>query len=108
MIPEKVKIGCYDYDIVMTNEIILVDNHGCIGEIDYRQRQIKISTREERSGQNHEQTLWHEIVHGIVEHRNLDPTKVNLETTVDELATGLYGLCKDNGFLPGQDHLKPK
>jgi hypothetical protein len=102
MLPEKITIGCFDYKIEPTDEVIVVDNRKCTGMISYERGIIKVSTEGDRSEQLQERTLWHEIVHGIIHYRNFDPTKADLETTVEELATGLYLLCKQNGLLPGQ------
>jgi hypothetical protein len=102
MLPEKVTIGCYDYDVQLTDEVLLVDNRKCSGLIDYNKKVIKISNEDMFSEQSREQTLWHEIVHGIINYRAVGYGKEDEETFVDELATGLYLLCKQNGLLPGQ------
>lgn len=103
MLPNKVRIGCYDYEVAETDEVLLIDNKKCKGMIDYNAHQIKISNDEMFSEQAREQTLWHEIVHGIINYRNVNYDKCDEETFVDELATGLYLLCKSNGRLPGQE-----
>jgi len=103
MLPDKVTIGCYDYKIETTNELIMVDNRKCTGMISYEKGIIKISTEDERSEHMQEQTLWHEILHGIVHYRAVGYGKADEETFIDELATGLYLLCKQNGCLPGQN-----
>jgi len=97
-----IRIGCYDYTVKETDEIILVDNKKCKGSINYNKHVIQISNDDMFSEQSKEQTLWHEIVHGIIEYRNIDYTKADEETFIDELAIGLYLLCKSNGLLPGQ------
>lgn len=106
MLPDKIRIGCYDYEVTETDEVLLVDNRKCQGKIDYNAHQIKISSDEMFSEQSKEQTLWHEIVHGIINYRNVAYGKSDEETFVDELATGLYLLCKSNGRLPGQEGSK--
>lgn len=103
MLSAKVHIGCYDYEIAETDEILLVDNKKCSGKIDYHAHQIKISNDEMFSKQSKEQTLWHEIIHGIINYRNVAYGSADEEVFVDELATGLYLLCKSNGKLPGQE-----
>ena len=102
MLP-KITIGCYDYDITETDEVLLIDNKKCKGRIDYNAHLIEVSSESMFSKQSKEQTLWHEIVHGIINYRNVDYSKCDEETFVDELATGLYLLCKSNGKLPGQE-----
>ena len=104
----KITIGCYDYTINLTKEPIIVNNSKCHGKIDYHAHEISIADDDCYSEQSKEQTLWHEIVHGIIRYRNIDYGKVDEETFVDELATGLYLLCKSNGLLPGQNITKDK
>lgn len=101
MLPQTVKIGCYDYEVIETDEPIIVDGHECKGSIDYFIHQIKIK-KSGVSEQQKEQTFWHEVVHGIIKYRSFDPLKTDPETTVEELALGLYGVMKQNGPLPGQ------
>ena len=103
MLPDEVRIGCYDYEVVETDEILLLDNKRCKGHIDHNAHQIKIASNDMFSRQSKEQTLWHEIIHGIIDYRNVNYGNANEETFVDELATGLYLLCKSNGRLPGQE-----
>ena len=101
MLPSKIRIGCFDYDVIETDEVLLINNRACKGTISYDKHVIKLS-KDDLSEQSKEQTLWHEIVHGIINYRKIDIQKADLETAVDELAIGLYGLCKSNGLLPGQ------
>jgi len=98
---KEIKIGCYDYEIEYTKDAIINNNKKCLGEINYLNNKIKISIEDGISNQSQEQTLWHEIVHGIINYRNVS-YGADEETFVDELATGLYLLCKNNGLLPGQ------
>jgi hypothetical protein len=107
MLPDKITIGCYDYKVVETEEVLLIDNRKCRGTIGYLDQTIKISNDSDLSEQSKEQTLWHEIVHGIINYRNLDISKSDEESIVDEIATGLYLLCKQNGLLPGQKQNPP-
>jgi hypothetical protein len=102
MLPNKVTVGCFDYDIAETDEVLLVDGRKCSGLIDYNKHIIKISNEENFSEQSKEQTFWHEAVHAIIDYRRVGYGKADEETFVDELATGLYLLCKQNGLLPGQ------
>lgn len=103
MLPSFIRIGCFSYDIILTDEPIIVDNQSCKGMIDYDNHQIKIK-KSGISEQQQEQTFWHEVIHGIIRYRNFTPNKVDEETCVDELAIGLYGVVKANRdiFLPGQ------
>jgi len=105
-VPDKITIGCYDYTINRVKEPIIVDGAKCRGKIDYQKHEIHIADDDYFSEQSKEQTLWHEIVHGIINYRNVNYGKADEETFVDELATGLYLLCKSNGLLPGQNITK--
>lgn len=42
MLPDKVKIGCFTYDVVETDEILIVNGRECVGMIDYDNLEIKI------------------------------------------------------------------
>jgi hypothetical protein len=44
--PEKVTIGCYDYAVIETDEVLLVDGRECSGLIDYNKHIIKVSNKE--------------------------------------------------------------
>jgi len=99
---KKVTIGCFDYDVIETDEILIINGRECKGQIDYNKHEIKISNKETQDRQSKEQTLWHEIIHGIIDYRAIDPQKADTETLVEELALALYGMCKSNLLLPGQ------
>lgn len=101
MIPKTIRIGCYDYEVVETDEVIIVNNATCKGCIEYEEKIIKIKS--DMSEQAKEQTFWHEVVHGIIHYRNFNIKTADEETCVDELAVGLYGIMKSNGPLPGQE-----
>lgn len=103
MLPNKIRIGCYDYEVIETDKPLIVNGRECSGRINYETHTIEISIKGEKSEQSKEQTLWHEIVHGIFNYRNFDPVESkNLESIVEEIALGVYGICKNNGPLPGQ------
>lgn len=101
MLPVIIVIGCYEYEIIETDEPILVDGKECKGSIDYLLHQIKIK-KSGLSDQQKEQTFWHEVVHGIINYRQVTPQSCDPEMLVEELALGLYGVMKQNGPLPGQ------
>lgn len=102
MIPEKVRIGCFEYKVIRTSDILVVDGRQCKGKIDYEKNEIYIWDTGDHGEQSKEQTFWHEIVHAIIHERNFSLSKADEETSVDELATGIYSLMKDNDLLPGQ------
>ena len=94
MIPDKVKIGIYNYDVKETDDIIIVDNRVCSGSITYDKLEIKLT--KDRPIQKKYQTLLHEIVHGIIREYDLDLKKHDEETVVDTLAIGIYQVLMDN------------
>ncbi len=100
MIPDKVKIGCFTYDVVETDEILIVNGRECVGMIDYNNLEIKIKKTDRE--QHKEQTFWHEVIHGILTYRSIDISKVELETLVDNIASELYAIMQTNPCLPGQ------
>ena len=101
MLPDKVKIGCFTYDVVETDEILIVNGRKCVGMIDYDNLEIKIKKTDRE--QQKEQTFWHEVIHGILIYRSIDISKVELETLVDNIASELYAIMQTNPCLPGQE-----
>lgn len=98
-IPEKVKIGLYEYRVEETDEVLLVDHKECKGRIEYDNLTIKI--KKELQDQLKLQTLWHEIIHGIIKEFgiNLDSEHWTEESKVDWIATGVLSVLKDNPEL---------
>ncbi|WP_185903784.1 hypothetical protein [Hathewaya massiliensis] len=94
-IPEKVRIGSMDYDVKLTDETLVLNGRECLGVIDYDNTEIKIS-KSIQSNQKQEQTFLHELMHGIIRERNLDLQNSDEETIVDEIATGLHQVIRDN------------
>ena len=92
MIPAQVRIGSMVYEVVETDAPILLDGRECRGKIDYNAGKIYLrSSGEEFSDSSVEQTLQHEILHGILEERGIedmvDPEF--LEDFVDQMSRGL-------------------
>lgn len=94
-IPEGIRIGSMDYKVELTEKTLGLNGRVCYGTIDYEKHLIEIN-RELRDKQGTEQTFLHELVHGIVKERNLDLQNSNDETIVDEIATGLHQVIRDN------------
>lgn len=94
MIPNKVKIGIYDYNIKETDEVIIVNDHVCTGLIAYED--LIIELKNSMPEQKKYQTLLHEIVHGIIREYSVDLGNDNDETIVDTMAKGLYQVLMDN------------
>lgn len=94
-IPNKVRIGSSDYSVRLSNETLIVDRQECKGMIDYEFHKIKIN-HEVQDKQGQEQTLFHELVHGIIRERNLDLQNSDEETIIDEIVLGLHQVIRDN------------
>lgn len=97
-IPDKIRIGSMDYTVIFTDEVLIIKGRECLGSIDYLLHEIKIKN-DAQDRQGYEQTLLHEIVHGIIRERNFDLNSDDEELKVDEIASGLHQLIKDNPDL---------
>ncbi|AFV05815.1 MULTISPECIES: hypothetical protein [unclassified Dehalobacter] len=95
---DKVRIGGTEYDIKIVAGPLLVNSRECKGKISYDLALIEML--ESIGDQAKEETLWHEILHGIVRDRNLSLD--DEEEVVETFARGLHALVKDNKLLPGQ------
>lgn len=94
-IVKNLRIGSVDYDVILTDENIVLNGRACKGMIDYEFHQIRINNKiQDLQGQ--EQTFLHELIHGVVRERNLDLANNDEETIVDEIATGLHQVIRDN------------
>lgn len=93
-IPDSVRIGGIDYDILFEPDV----NNGrtvAYGQIDYENCNIKLSTSIKMNHQYLCIVLWHEMLHGIAEHANLEIA--DEENVVEILARGIYQVLQDNG-----------
>lgn len=91
-IKDKIKIGSMEYEVIKTDKPILLNDQACNGVIDYENLFIEISTN--RATQKQEETLMHEVLHGIIHERNL--ILEDEEMIVEEISKGLYQVIKDN------------
>lgn len=96
MIPNKVKIGGYMYDIEQTDKPIILNARECHGQIDYDHHKILLSTTTQCT-QGMNQTFWHEVIHGFANDRGIDWGE-NDEEYTDNLAKALHAFCVDNGL----------
>jgi len=93
-IPDTVRIGGVDYSVIETEHL----NDGsnvCYGRIDYQKSIIELNP----DNQDHLKkclTLWREIIHGIIEHANMNIRERNEEGTVDSIAKGIHQVLQDN------------
>jgi hypothetical protein len=96
LIPEKVRIGSCDYEVILTDKPILREGQQCYGHIDLEHREIEIdNTLQDIQGQ--EITLLHEIAHGIIYERDLKLQ--DEEFIVHELAKALHQIIRDNPIM---------
>ncbi|WP_023976321.1 hypothetical protein [Clostridium beijerinckii] len=94
-IPDKVRIGSIDYEVIIEDNTIVLDAVQCKGKINFEFHKIIIdSSIQDKQGQ--EQTFLHELVHGIVEERSLDLKQDDEETIIDGIAIGLHQVIRDN------------
>lgn len=99
-IPEKVRIGGIDYPIRYVESL----NDGAYvayGQIDLDNPEIRISSTSGVEYQHQCITLWHEILHGLWDHFNLDSE--HEEELVTTLAKGIYMVLEDNKELLSED-----
>ena len=93
-IPESVRIGGVEYEVI-DNVSGLNDGQNVLaGEINYNDSVIRLN--EVVAGHQMKCiTLWHEILHGIRDHAGIEIE--DEETVVDLFARGIYQVLQDNG-----------
>jgi len=91
----KVKIDYKEYKIVKKPEVIKLPNE-CYGKIDYDKETIEISQKYSQKQQN--QTLLHELIHGIFEKLDMNNLRED-EIVVNQLAVTLYEVILDNPHI---------
>lgn len=96
-IPDSIRIGSIDYEVVKSPQALLYGGQQCYGLCDFENSQIMIDM-EMTSKQRLEQTFLHEICHAMLYSRSLKEA-TNDENLVDELAWALHQLIKDNPQL---------
>lgn len=94
-IPESVRIGGVDYRIHIVPSL---REGGAVlaGRIDYYNSEIKLSDTDNAGYHARRITLWHEILHGIATHAELDFDKADEERIITVLAKGIYQVLQDN------------
>lgn len=93
-IPKTIRIDSIFYRVEKEDKLI-ADGKEAFGTINYKKKIIKLNT-DISEEQEIKQTLWHEIIHGIIHERNFDFEKTPEETIVDELSKGIYQVLLDN------------
>lgn len=95
MIPSKVKVGGLFYNIIVSDELLVLDSRQCRGTIDYQKQIIKLAGDSVQSEQGRMQTLFHELVHALRHSRGLDWGD-NDELYTDEIGIAMHALFVDN------------
>lgn len=92
---DKIKIGYSDYDIIVqsSESPLLVNGDECYGIIEHDNKKIYLNERFNKDQQN--ETLLHEVIHGIDEFMNIGLT----EDQVERLGKGMYLVLKENNLL---------
>ena len=90
----KIKIGAIDFEIIEEQEQFVDNNTALDGLISYDKAQIKVWTGCSSDYAN--QTLCHEIVHGIIRQFNVPIPEDQNEQITEALGKGLHQVLKDN------------
>lgn len=97
-IPREVKIGWKKYSIVSASEAL--NSGGALyGQIDYDRQTITL--RETNTGEQDEETLIHEVLHGISDMYGMGMT----EDLVARLSNALYTFLKDNNLSLNKEEI---
>jgi len=99
---DKVRIGIYEYAVIESSEPIILDKVLCKGLIDYDN--LTITIKKDMPEEKKHQTLWHEIMHGIVRDWGVNLDGDNEESKIDWIATGMCQVIKDNPNLFKEEH----
>ena len=93
-IPESIRIAGVEFEVHHVPHL----NNGtnlAYGHIDFENSVIQLSATIGTEHQKMCKTLWHEILHGIVENNGMELD--NEEVIVDMFAKGIYQVLQDNG-----------
>ena len=93
-IPNSMRIAGVEYEVVIIPHL-MNGATAAYGHIDYENSRIELSDTFGTEHQKRCQTLWHEILHGIVENNGMHVE--NEEDVVDMFAKGIYQVLQDNG-----------
>lgn len=98
IIPKDVRIVSCFYEVELTDEPLILDHQECFAVIEYENHVIKINNNL-GDIQQHEQSLLHEIVHGIINDREINLKEDDEEFIVNEIARGLHQIILDNPIM---------
>lgn len=110
MLPKKVRIAGFDYEVTETDGEKKVKpkeigrsgtkSISLLGLIDYNEQTIEVRTDRPKDGILH--TFLHEVIHGIVDRYNVPMPEdtESMEEVVDSISAGLLQVLKDNPEIP--------
>ena len=96
--PKSVTIDAVKYNIIRSDDVLVVGGTECSAYCDYDQTEIRVRSFPAVGAGREVQTLMHEIVHGILFERGLDEQSAD-EKLVDGLASGIINLIRSNPKL---------
>jgi len=102
-VPKKVRVNGVDYPIEITKDPILVEHRECLGAVTYYKHIIQIKKGDDVDEQQRCETLLHEIIHVILDDREIDFE--DDESIAEQFARAWYQIIEDNPtmFLPKKD-----
>ncbi len=96
-IPDKVRVGPYDYRVTQHKVVMSDDNHKLCGQCDYEQQIIRVGKG--MAAQTQETTLLHECFHAMNELYQLGLK----ERQIAVLAPAMLSFLRDNDLLKEGD-----
>lgn len=99
-IPDKVRVGSIDYDVIVGEEPIIINGVQALGCCDYMDSTIKLD-KSIQGDQQLEVTFLHELIHSMFNDSKIDLVNYGLEYEqmeyiVDSLAYSLHQVIRDN------------
>jgi Zn-dependent peptidase ImmA (M78 family) len=95
----KIKVVSVEYEVIEKDELYL-NNNECYGVIDYENLVIKIKSSLKTKRKT--QTLWHELVHAIVDEMQIDFKEMEEEKIIDMLSKGIVCILSRNEDFDGE------
>lgn len=95
-LPKTIRIGGFDYDIVVKDELRNDQDVRLSGNIDCEALEIRVSS--EITERFKPLVIWHEVIHGILQHAGISE---HSEQHVELLAYGIMQVLRDNEYLRG-------
>lgn len=96
---QTVRIGPFDYAVDIVEDLKNDDGDGLYGEIVYSTRRIRVMV--DQVADQRLATLWHEILHALLEHGAREVK--DAEAVVRVLSNGIAQVLRDNPEIRGGD-----